>query len=70
MIVSTKMTEANCWAKGKVGLPGPRRRRRDAGREEAFCLVLEQEAGTTMLRFWVAGNSGLRHRHQQMARIG
>ena len=36
MIVSIKMVETNCWAKGKVGLPGPRRKRRDMGREEVF----------------------------------
>lgn len=27
------MAEANCWVKGKVGCPGPRRRRRDTGKE-------------------------------------
>jgi hypothetical protein len=36
------MAEANCWAKGKVRLLDPRRKKRDTGREEVlFSQVLE-----------------------------
>jgi hypothetical protein len=34
--MSIKKAEANCWVKRKVGLAGPRRKRRVTGKEEGF----------------------------------
>jgi len=33
LIWSIKKAKANCWEKVKVGLPGPRRNRRETGKE-------------------------------------
>lgn len=58
MIVSIKMAEANFWAKGKVGLLGPRKKRRDA--ERVGFLPGFRTGGTyNHVRSWVAGNRGL-----------
>lgn len=49
LIVSIKRAEANCWTKGKVGLLGPRKKRRNMLGEKVFVSqVLEQEARTSM----------------------
>lgn len=45
--MSIKVSEANCWAKGKVAFPGLRRKKGDTDRGRLFSQVLEWEAHTT-----------------------
>lgn len=61
MIWSIKKAEANCWAKAKVGLPGPREKSRDTGKEEVLLARHwnGRHATTMQVRSWVAGNGGL-----------